>query len=57
MAILEKYLVKGTKAFSHYLDLKKELELNNKKASEYQKIVDSHATREERKRVEDNLLS
>lgn len=58
MAILEKALTKGTKAFAHYLALKKELEQNKSKAGEYQKVVDApNTTRQERKDAEDSLLS
>lgn len=57
MAILEKLITKGTVAFTHYLALKKELDKNEKRANEYQKIVDSNASREERQRAEDDLLS
>jgi len=58
MAILEKLLVKGSKAFDRWLDLKKELETNEKNAKAYDKVVkDPNATREDRKRAEDSLLS
>ena len=57
IGILEKVLTKGTKAFEHYLALKHELEINQKKALDYQKVVDSNASREERRRAEDSLLS
>lgn len=57
MAILEKLITKGTVAFTHYLALKKELDMNEKRANEYQKVVDSNASREERQRAEDDLLS
>lgn len=58
MAILEKLLVQGTVAFTHYIALKNELESNSKKSDSYQKIVDNQtSTREERKSAEDELLS
>ena len=58
MAILESLLAKGTKAFKHYLELKKELEKNAKQASEYQKVVNKNpSTREERRKAEDDALS
>lgn len=57
MAILEKVLVKGTAAFDHYLVLKKELEANDKKSAEYEKVVNTPTTREERRHAEDDLLS
>lgn len=57
MAVLEKILVKGSSAFTHYLALKAELEKNKIKAEEYEKAVNSDAKREERRRAEDDLLS
>lgn len=58
MAILEKLLVKGTIAFDRYLELKKELEKNQKTAQDYNKVVnDPKATREDRRRAEDDSLS
>lgn len=57
MAVLEKILTKGSTAFCHYLALKNELEKNKIKAGAYEKIVNSNASREERRRAEDDLLS
>lgn len=58
IAILEKVLVKGTKAFDRYLELKNELENNKKAAADYDKVVKNpEATREDRRRAEDSALS
>ena len=58
LAILEKFLVKGSLAFHNYLALKYELEQNTKKAQEYNKVVnDKTKTREERKDAENSALS
>lgn len=58
LAILESYLVKGSKAFDHYLELKSELLENKKKAIKYDQVVKNpNASREERKKIEDDLLS
>lgn len=57
LAILEKLVVKGTVAFEHYLALKSELEKNKRASEKYQKVVDSNASREERRKAEDELLS
>ena len=57
MAILDKILVRGTIAFKKYEDLRKELEENDKKSQAYDKVVNSPATREERRHAEDDLLS
>lgn len=57
MAILEKLLQKGTQEWIKYEALKEELALNKKKAGDYQKVVDSPAGREERRKIEDEHLS
>lgn len=58
LAVLEKLIVKGTIAFQKYMELKAALEENEKKAQDYQKVVDDpKATREDRKKAEDELLS
>lgn len=58
LAILESYLVKGSKAFGHYLELRSELLENKKKADNYDQVVKNpNASREERKKIEDDLLS
>jgi len=58
LAILESYLVKGTKAFGHYLELKNELLANKQKAEKYDEVVKNpDASREGRKKIEDDLLS
>lgn len=57
IAILDKILVRGTIAFKKYEDLRKELEENDKKSQTYDKVVNSPATREERRHAEDDLLS
>lgn len=56
VAILEKLITKGTIAASHLIALKAELEKNQASADKYQKVVDSNANREERRRAEDELL-
>ena len=58
LAILESYLVKGSEAFDHYLKLRSELLENKKKADNYDQVVKNpNASREERKKIEDDLLS
>lgn len=58
MAILEKLITKGSIAFSHYMALKKELDENDEKYKKYKKVVDDpKATREERRKAEDDVLS
>lgn len=56
LAILEKLLVKGTSAYVKYEALRKELADNKKASEDYQKVVDSGASREERRRAEDNIF-
>lgn len=57
MAILEKLIQKGTQEWVKYEALKEELALNKKKAGDYQKVIDSPAGREERRKIEDEYLS
>lgn len=57
MAILEKLITKGTQEWLKYEALREELSRNKQKADDYQKVVDSPAGREERRRSEDASLS
>lgn len=58
MAILEKIIDKGSKAFVAYLLLREELAKNDKESQKYKSVVnDPTATREQRRKAEDDLLS
>ena len=58
MAVLKEFLIKGSTAWFKYEELKKELEKNKEKADKYQSVVDNNdATREDRRKAEDELLS
>ena len=57
MAVIKHYAGIAGKNISDYLKEREELKENKKKAEDYQKVVDSPASREERKRAEDDLLS
>jgi hypothetical protein len=55
--VLERLIVKGSKAYFHYMELRAELEANIKKAKSYMDVVDKvGASRDERKKAEDDLL-
>ena len=56
MEILKYYGPKLGEAAMKVIELEKALRENKKKAGDYQKVVDSPAGREERKRAEDALL-
>lgn len=57
MALLEKLIIRGTSAFTKYLALKEELAMNAKKSAAYEKVVlDPNATREDRRKAEDEAL-
>jgi hypothetical protein len=57
IVLLEKLLVKGTKAFDQYIALKKELEENDKKVQEYNKVLKNpKSSRAERRHAEDDAL-
>lgn len=56
MAVLEKLLVKGTQEYLKYEALRAELKKNKEDAEDYQKVVDGGASREERRKAEDELL-
>jgi|688.fasta_scaffold1391725_2 hypothetical protein len=57
LAVIKYYAGIAGQNISDYLKERKELKENEKKAEDYQKIVDSPANREERRRAEDDLLS
>ncbi len=57
LGILEKLITKGSIAFSKYLELKAELEKNNKTAAKYKEDVKNAKTREDRRNAEDSALS
>lgn len=57
LAVIKYYSTLAGKEISAYLKEREELKQNKKKADDYQKIVDSPASREERRRAEDDLLS
>lgn len=56
MAILKYYAPIGVASIWDYWKEQQALKENKKKAGEYQKVVDSPAGREERRRKEDELL-
>ena len=56
LAVLEKLLVKGTQEYVKFEALRAELKKNKEASEDYQKVVDSGASREERRRAEDDLL-
>lgn len=57
LAVIKHYAAIAGKEISDYLKELGELKKNEKKAKDYQQVVDSPANREERKRAEDDLLS
>lgn len=58
MAILERFLTKGTIAFGHYLALQQELAKAKKDAENYEKIVNTQtADRVDRRKAEDEALN
>lgn len=57
MAVIKHYAGIAGKNISDYLKEREELKENKKKAEDYQKVVDSPASREERREAEDRLLS
>lgn len=57
LAILEKLIEKGSTAFKKYLELKAELEANEKAAGKYYEEIKKAKNREDRRRAEDNVLS
>lgn len=56
MEILKYYAPKGVNSFFEYWKEQDELKKNKEKAGNYQKVVGSPAGREERRKVEDELL-
>lgn len=57
LAVIKHYAGIAGKNISDYLKEREELKENKKKAEDYQRVVDSLANREERRRAEDDLLS
>lgn len=57
MAILKHYAPIGVASLWDYWKEQEALKENKKKAKDYQKVVDSPANREERKKAEDESLS
>lgn len=56
MAILEKLITKGTEAWLKYEALRKELDKNAANAKKYNDSVKSGASRDERRKAEDDVL-
>ena len=56
-SIITYYADKAGLEIFDYLKQQKELKENKKKAEDYQKVVDSPAGREERRKAEDDLLN
>ena len=57
MEILKYYTPKGVASFWSYWKERQELKENAKKAGKYQEVVDSPASREDRRKAEDASLS
>jgi hypothetical protein len=57
MAILKYYAPIGVSSIWDYWKEREALKENKKKADDYQKVVDSPAGRDERRRIEDESLS